>query len=144
MITTKSIDLVLNKLMDSKNETIAILEKFILLGIDIVETTEELSAEIEDFDGTYQFHVLDIKYDFYISFNHGQITYFRGVNEDAVSRLFFTRDIIIKLFRKEIGGLEAYMKGYIKLKGSLSSALKIRNFLGLLIRYLTNISKNGK
>jgi putative sterol carrier protein len=142
LLFTKSIDVVLNKLLNGDNESIVILDKFIKSIVNIIEKTEELKEELIDFNETYQFHITDLNFSFWINAIKKQITYEMGINEDATLRVFFTKDILSKVLTKEMGGIEAYMKGLIKIKGNLSHAIKIKNYLSHLIKYLLNHSES--
>ena len=142
MLTTHSIDLIVDKLSNSDQEVIDILDRFIRIGISLIHATEELREEILDFDELYQFHFSDISFNFWIKISQGKVTYKKGYNENNSLRIYFTRDLIVKIFKEEIGGTEAYMKGLLKVQGNLSHAFKIKKFLRLLIEYLKAISKH--
>jgi len=142
LLTTHSIDLIVDKLSNSDQEVIDILDRFIRIGISLIHATEELREEILDFDELYQFHFSDINFNFWIKISQGKVTYKKGYNENNSLRIYFTRDLIVKIFKEEIGGTEAYMKGLLKVQGNLSHAFKIKKFLRLLIEYLKAISKH--
>ncbi|TFG27210.1 MAG: hypothetical protein EU532_08000 [Promethearchaeota archaeon] len=142
LLTTNSIDLIVDKLSNSDQEVIDILDRFIRIGISLIHTTEELREEILDFDELYQFYFSDINFNFWIKISQGKVTYKKGYNENNSLRIYFTRDLIVKIFKEEIGGTEAYMKGLLKIHGNLSHAFKIKKFLRLLIEYLKAISTN--
>ena len=142
MLTTHSIDLIVDKLSNSNQEVIDILDRFIRIGISLIHATEELREEILDFDELYQFHFSDINFNFWIKISQGKVTYKKGYNENNSLSIYFTRDLIVKIFKEEIGGTEAYMKGLLKVQGNLSHAFKIKKFLRLLIEYLKAISKH--
>ncbi len=142
MLSTKSLNVILDKLINSDQEVIDILDRFIRLGIILIHATEELREEIVDFDELYQFYFSDINFNFWIKVSNGKITYKKGYNENNSIRIYFTRDLILKIFKEEIGGTEAYMKGLLKIHGNLSHAFKIKKFLRELIEYLKEISKS--
>lgn len=144
MLSTKSIDGILDKLTNSDQEVVDILDRFIQFGITLIQTTEELREDILDFDELYQFHFSDISFNFWIKVSNGKVTYKKGYNENNSIRIYFTRDLLLKIFKEEIGGTEAYMKGLLKIHGNLSHAFKIKKFLRLLIDYLKEFSKNKK
>ena len=144
MLSTKSIDGILDKLTNSDQEVVDILDRFIRFGITLIQTTEELREDILDFDELYQFHFSDISFNFWIKVSNGKVTYKKGYNENNSIRIYFTRDLLLKIFKEEIGGTEAYMKGLLKIDGNLSHAFKIKKFLRLLIDYLKEFSKNKK
>ncbi len=142
MLATNSIDLIIDKLNNSEEEVVEILDKFINFGISLIQNTDELLEEILDFDEIYQFHITDINFNFWIEVSRGKIIYKKGFNKNTSLRIFFTKELILKIFKGEIGGAEAYMKGLMKVNGNLSHAFKIKNFLRLLIDYLKAISKS--
>jgi len=144
LLSTKSLNVILDKLINSDQEVIDILDRFIRLGIILIHATEELREEIVDFDELYQFHFSDINFNFWIKVSNGKITYKKGYNENNSIRIYFTRDLILKIFKEEIGGTEAYMKGLLKINGNLSHAFKIKKFLRHLIEYLKEISNSKK
>lgn len=144
MLSTYSIDTIIDKLGDSDQDVVRILDNFINFGIKLIQTTDELLEEIIDFDAIYQFYITDLRFNFWIGVSKGKITYKKGLNNDRSIQIYFTRDLIIKIFRGEISGTEAYMKGLMKVKGNLSHAFKVKNFLRLLVDYMNLISKRKK
>jgi putative sterol carrier protein len=143
LLSIKSIDSVISKLINGDKGVINALDNFINLGISIIEHTEELREEIMDFDEIYQFHLTDINFIFWIKISQGKITYNKGKNESATLQIYMTRDLLLKILKREIGGTEAYMKGLIKLNGDLTQAFKIKTFLRHLINYLELFSKKN-
>lgn len=144
MLSTYSIDSIINKLSDSDQEVVEILDKFINFGIKLIQTTDELLEEIIDFDAIYQFQISDLRFNFWIGVSKGKINYKKGINKDTTIRIYFTKDLILKIFKGEISGTEAYMRGLMKVNGDLSHAFKVKNFLRLLIDYMNVISKRKK
>ena len=142
MLATNSIDIIIDKLTNSDKNIVGILDKFIKSGINLIQNTEELLEEILDFNQVYQFHITDISFNFWIEVSNGKITYKNGINNNTSLRMYFTRELILKIFKGEIGGTEAYMKGLMKVNGNISHGFKIKNFLRLLIDYLKAISKS--
>ncbi len=144
MLITYSIDSIINKLTDNDQEVVQVLDKFINFGINLIQTTDELLEEIIDFDAVYQFHITDLSFNFWIGVSKGNITYKKGVNKNTSIRIFFTKDLILNIFKGEISGTEAYMKGWMKVHGNLSHAFKVKNFLRLLVDYMKLVSKCKK
>ena len=144
MLSINSIDSIINKLTDKDQEVVQILDKFINFSINLIQTTDELLEEIIDFDAIYQFHIIDLSFNFWIGVSKGNITYKKGINKNTSNRIFFTKDLILKIFKGEISGTEAYMKGLMQVKGNLSHAFKVKNFLRLLVDYMNVIAKRKK
>ena len=143
VLTTNSIDLIINKLTDNSQEVVEILDKFINFGIRLIQDTEELQEEIHEFEELFQFHITDLNFIFWINVSKGKITYEKGFNANASIRVSITKDLLLKIFKGEISGTEAYMKGLMIVHGSLSHAFKVKNFLRLLMDYL-NINSKSK
>ena len=144
MLTTNSIDLIINKLTDNSQEVVEILDKFINFGIILIQDTEELQEEIHEFEELFQFHITDLNFIFWINVSKGKITYEKGFNANASIRVSVTKDLLLKIFKGEISGTEAYMKGLMNVHGSLSHAFKVKNFLRLLMDYLKIKSKSNE
>ena len=144
MLSINSIDSIINKLNEKDQEVVEILDRFINFGINLIQTTDELLEEIVDFDAIYQFHITDLSFNFWIGVSRGNIKYEKGINKNASNRIFFTKDLILKIFKGKISGTEAYMKGWMKVKGNLSHAFKVKNFLRLLIEYMNVMAKRKK
>ena len=144
MLTTNSIDLIINKLTDNSQEVVEIIDKFINFGIRLIQDTEELQEEIHEFEELFQFHITDLNFIFWINVSKGKITYEKGFNANASIRVSVTKDLLLKIFKGEISGTEAYMKGLMNVHGSLSHAFKVKNFLRLLMDYLKIKSKSNE
>ena len=144
MLDSKSFNSVISDLEDKNQEFITILDKIINLGINIVMNTEELLEEIKDYDYIYQIFITDINFKFWIKVSKGSIIYKKGVNRDASFRVKFTKDIIIKVLKREMRGTEAYMKGIIKVDGDLTQGLRFIKIIRLIIKYINNGFKKIK
>ena len=144
VLKTNSIDLIINKLTDNSQEVVEILDKFINFGIRLIQDTEELQEEIHEFEELFQFHITDLNFIFWINVSKGKITYEKGFNANASIRVSVTKDLLLKIFKGEISGTEAYMKGLMNVHGSLSHAFKVKNFLRLLMDYLKIKSKSNE
>jgi len=144
VLTTNSINLIINKLTDNSQEVVEILDKFINFGIRLIQDTEELQEEIHEFEELFQFHITDLNFIFWINVSKGKITYEKGFSANASIRISITKDLLLKIFKSEISGTEAYMKGLMNVHGSLSHAFKVKNFLRLLMDYLKIKSKSNE
>jgi hypothetical protein len=141
VLTVKSIDSVITKLIDDNDRVKTTLDNFIKVGINFIEHTDELLEEILDYDELYQFYITDINFNFWIKISKGKITYKNGISNDASIKIYMTKDLILKILKREIGGTEAYMKGLVKLSGNLTHGFKIKTFLRHLINYFELYSK---
>jgi hypothetical protein len=97
-----------------------------------------LREEIMDYDYIYQILVSDINFNFWLNVSKGSIKYKRGINPNATFRASYTKDIIIKVLKREIYGSEAYMKGIIKVDGDLTQGLRYIKVFRLLLKYINN------
>jgi hypothetical protein len=141
MLDSKKYELVIHQLNNKDEEFIAVLDKIIKMGVGLVQSTEELREEILDYDYICQILVKDINLNFWLEISHGNITYRRGINNNATFKVTYTKDILIKILKREIYGSEAYMKGLIKVDGNLTQGLRYTKLFRMLLKYLNN---NGK
>ena len=141
MLDSKKYELVIHQLDNKDEEFIAVLDKIIKMGVGLVQNTEELREEILDYDYICQILVKDINFNFWLKISHGNITYKRGINSNATFKVTYTKNILIKILKREIYGSEAYMKGLIKVDGNLTQGLRYTKLFRMLLKYLNN---NGK
>jgi len=142
MLDSKKFNSVIHELENKEEEFIAILDKIIKLGVNFLQNTEELKEEIMDYDYIYQILVSDINFKFWLKVSRGSIMYKRGINSNATFRVSYTKDIIIKILKREMYGSEAYMKGIIKVDGDLTQGLRYIKVFRLLLKYINNNFKN--
>ena len=142
MLDSKKFNSVIHELENKEEEFIAILDIIIKMGVNFLQNTEELREEIMDYDYIYQILVSDINFNFWLKVSRGSIMYKRGINPNATFRVNFTKDIIIKILKREMYGSEAYMKGIIKVDGDLTQGLRYIKVFRLLLKYIKNNFKN--
>jgi hypothetical protein len=138
MLDSKKFTLVIYQLEKKDEEFIAILDKIIKMGVGLVQNTEELREEILDHDYIYQIIISDINFNFWLKVSKGSILYKKGINSNATFKVHYTKEILIKILKREIYGSEAYMKGIIKVDGSLTQGLRYIKLFRLLLKYLDN------
>ncbi|MFX0153137.1 MAG: SCP2 sterol-binding domain-containing protein [Candidatus Hodarchaeota archaeon] len=119
-------------------EFIAILDKIINFAINKFKTTEELREEVLDYNDVYQIMITDINFNFWLKLSNGSIIYKKGINRSALVRIKYTKDILVKILKREMDGLDAFMKGIIKVDGDLSQGLRFTKLFRLFIKYLNN------
>ncbi|MCK4687615.1 MAG: SCP2 sterol-binding domain-containing protein [Candidatus Lokiarchaeota archaeon] len=142
MLDSKKFNSVIHELENKEEEFIAILDKIIKMGVNFLQNTEELREEIMDYDYIYQILVSDINFKFWLKVSRGSIMYKRGINPNATFRVSYTKDIMIKILKREMYGSEAYMKGIIKVDGDLTQGLRYIKVFRLLLKYIKNNFKN--
>ncbi|MFW9998526.1 MAG: SCP2 sterol-binding domain-containing protein [Candidatus Hermodarchaeota archaeon] len=119
-------------------EFIAILDKIINFAINKFKTTEELREEVLDYNDVYQIMITDINFNFWLKLSNDSIIYKKGINRSALVRIKYTKDILVKILKREMDGLDAFMKGIIKVDGDLSQGLRFTKLFRLFIKYLNN------
>ena len=141
MIDTKNLGRILNYLENKDENAKVFLEKFFRFRIKFIQRNEEILEELQEFENCYQFYLTDINFNFWIKISKGSITYHNGINRNPITTFELTKDLIIKLLKQEILYSEAYMKGLLKIRGSLSHAIKIRNFSKIIFKYINYYSE---
>lgn len=70
--------------------------------------------------------------------------YKKGFNRKASFKVKYTKDILIKILKREMDGTDAFMRGLIKVDGDLSQGLRFIKLFRLLLLYLDNDFKEIK
>jgi len=135
------INLILEELGKNGKKFEYILDKILKAGVSIVNNTEELKEELIGFDDIYQTCILDANLSYWLEVSHGELHYEKGVNPQALFKMVFSKDLFIKILKDEISGAEAFMKGKIKVEGSLSQGLRYIKLFRTFFKYLSK--KNG-
>ena len=136
MFDSKSLRSVMHDLGSSDEEFITALDRFIRFSINIINNTEELREEIEDLDDMYQISLVDINFHFLFKLSNGSIVYKKGLNRDASFRVRYTKDIFVKVLKREMLGTEAFMKGKVKVDGDLTQGLRFIKLFRIYIKYI--------
>ena len=111
------------------------LDKIITGVVKIMNNTEELKEELIGYDDIYQTYVNDADFKYWLEVSNGRLSYEKGVNPQALFKINLTKDLIIKILRKEISGTEVFMKGKIKVEGSLSQGLRYIKLFRIFEKY---------
>ncbi len=138
MLDSKSFRSVVHDLENNDEEFITALDRIISFAVNLVKNTEELREEIIDYDDIYQILLTDINFNFWLKVSNGSIMYKKGINRSATFKVRYTKDIFIKIFKREMAGTDAYMKGKIKVDGNLSDGLRFIKIFRLFIKYIEN------
>ena len=138
MLNSKSFNSVLNDLEDHNGEFLTALDRFIKFAVGKFTNTEELREEILDYNDIYQIFITDMNFNFWLNISNGSIIYKKGINRSASFRVNYTKEILIKILKREMYGTDAYMKGIIKVDGDLSQGLRFMKLFRMLIEYLNN------
>jgi len=138
MLNSKSYNSVIHYLENHDGEFIAVLEKIIKFAVNKFKNTEELREEIVDFDDIYQIIVTDVNFNFSLKVANGSIIYKNGINRSASVKIMYTKDTFVRILKREVSGIDAFMKGVIKVDGELSQGLRFTKLFQLFMKYLNN------
>ena len=138
MLNSKSFNSVIHNLENHDGEFIALLDKIIKFAVTKFKSTEELREEIAEYDDIYQIILTDINLNFWLKLSNGSIIYKKGVNRSASFRVVYTKDIMVKILKREMYGTDAFMKGLIKADGDLFQGLRFIKLFRLFLKYLNN------
>jgi len=138
MLNSKSFSSVIHDLENQDGEFIGVLDKVIKFAVSTIRNTEELQEEIVDYDDVYQIILTDINFNFWLKISNGSIIYKKGINRSASFRVKYTKDILVKILKREMYGTDAFMKGIIKVDGDLSQGLRFIKLFRMFLEYLNN------
>jgi putative sterol carrier protein len=138
MLDSKGFRLIVHDLENNDEAFITALDRVIKLAVSIIKNTEELREEIIDYNDIYQILITDINFNFWIKISNGLILYKKGTNREASFQVKYTKDIFLKIFKREILGTDAYMKGKIKVDGDLTQGLRFIKIFRIFIKYVNN------
>jgi len=144
MLNSKSFNLVLNNIEKHDGELIVGLDKLINFAVDKFINTEDLREEIEDYNLIYQIIITDLDFNFWLKVSNGSIIYKKGINRSASFTVKYTKEILIKILKREMYGTDAFMKGLIKVDGDLSQGLRFIKLFRMFLVYLNNGFKKLK
>jgi putative sterol carrier protein len=138
MLNSKRLNSVLANLESHNDELIVVLDKFIKFAVDKFTNTQDLREEIEEYNDIYQIIVSDLNFNFWLKISNNSIIYKKGINRNASFTVKYTKEIFIKILKREMYGSEAYMKGLIKVDGDLSQGLRFIKLFRMFLVYLNN------
>ncbi len=138
MLNSKSFNTVLNNLEKYDGELIVVLDKFIKFAVDKFINTEDLREEIDNYNDIYQIIISDLNFNFWLKVSNSTIIYKKEINRNASFTVKYTKDILIKILKREMYGTDAFMKGLIKVDGDLSQGLRFIKLFRLFLVYLNN------
>jgi putative sterol carrier protein len=141
MASPNPLNLILEELSKNGKKFEYILDRIIKAGVAIMNNTEELKEELMGFDDIYQTCISDANLSYWLEVSLGKLHYEKGVNPQALFKMVFSKDLFVKILKDEIGGADAFMKGKIKVEGSLSQGLRYIKLFRTFFRYLSK--KNG-
>lgn len=140
MATHDPINSLLEILEKDTSQFVRVLDRIIKMGVKIFNSTEELQEELLGFDDIYQTYITDMDFNYWLKVTNGKIEYKRGVNPDAPFKMNFTKDMIVKILKREISGTHAFMRGEINVEGSLTQGLRYIKLFRTFFKYVQNRS----
>ncbi len=141
---SKHIISVLNNIETYDEEFVEVLDRLIKLGVSVARTTEELFHEIMeyDYDDVYQIYITDLNFNFWLKITKNSIIYKKGINRKANYRIIYTKDLVVKILKREMSGTDAFMKGLIKIDGDLADGIRFTKLFRLFFKYVDqNLNK---
>ena len=133
MLNTKQIISILEELDSREDKFITIFNRVVKTGLQIQQNSEELLDEcqrlFENHDSAFQFTITGVDFRFFLKVVEGAMTYEQGTYQDQDVPLVvieFPKEIIKQVVEQEMSVESLYGKGIIKLKGSLSNAMRLR------------------
>ena len=105
----------------------------------VVQNSEELQEETHFVDLICQVCVIDLRYNFWLEVSNGKFIYHRGVSNYPELKFVLPNEILLAIFKQNLTVTEVYMKGLIKIQGTLKNLIYIRNFLNNLFNYLQKV-----
>ncbi len=118
-----------------------VLDKIIKGVVKIMNNTEELKEELMGYDDIYQTYVVDADFNYWLEVSDGRLYYEKGVHPQALFKITLTKELIIKILKEDLSGTDAFMKGKIKVEGSLSQGLRYIKVFRIFEKYLRK--RNG-
>jgi len=143
MMTQEPLGTLIELLEKDDKHFIPILEKFIKTGVTIVNNAIELQEEISGYEDIYQTFILDAGYNYCLTVKDGKLEYSRGVNPEATFRVSYTKNLILKILKKEVSGTDAFMKGRLRVDGDLSQGLHYIKIFRLFVKYLEKVNEHN-
>ena len=138
MLDSKNFKSVIYNLENNNEEFVSALDRVIRFGVNIVNNIEELRKEILDYDEIYQIFITDSNFNFWIKVSNGTLLYKKGINRKASFRVRYKKKIFINILKHKMYGTDAFMRGKVKIDGTLTQGLKFIKLFRLFIKYMEN------
>jgi hypothetical protein len=141
MLNKNTLNSIFKGLLDDNEKFIAIIDRIINAGVNLINNTDELREELMGFDGIYQTNIEDADFNYWFQISEDRLHYEKGEHPEAPFRCYFTKDLFIKILMRELSGTEEFLKGKLRVDGDLSQGLKYVKFHRVFFKYLQ--LKNG-
>ena len=149
MIDSNDILMMLNSLESSESTFKSTIDKFIKLGIKIVNETKEFQEELQlHEDKIYHIYINDMDYNIWLkkisgSFSYNNSIYEENSEELSVIHFFLTKKVVKEVITQKMQAEDAFMRGLIKIRGKLADAILARNLISLFFTYMDYIAHNS-
>jgi hypothetical protein len=141
MLNNNALNSVFEGLLEDNDKFIAVMERIINAGVNLINNTDELREELIGFDGIYQTYITDANFNYWFEVSEDRLLFKKGEHPKAPFSCYFTKDLFIKILMRELSGTEEFLKGRLRVDGDLSQGLKYVKFHRLFFKYLQ--LKNG-
>lgn len=138
MSNTNKISSIFKVLFTAKNKEFKdSLDQYFKKTIGIIGSFDEFQKIFFDYDDIYEIYITDIDFQCSVRIKKGKITYRKGTKKNFDIKFKLTKNLLLKIFKRRVQTYDAFMRGLIKIDGSLRYALRFRNFLNEFIQYLS-------
>ncbi len=121
------------------------IDKLINIGIKIANKSKDFQDELRLFgDILFHLYLKDIDFNIWINNTDGSLAYNTSFYEPESEKtrtihFILTKNILKKIFTKDLDAAEAYMKGLIEFEGRYSDAMIAKNLLKTYFYYLEHL-----
>ncbi|MFX0033806.1 MAG: SCP2 sterol-binding domain-containing protein [Promethearchaeota archaeon] len=136
MAANDPINSLLEVLEKDKKQFVKVLDKIIRIGVKAFNSAEELKEELVGFDDIYQTYIKDVDFSYWLKIANGKMDYQKGDNPDALFRMNYTSEMVIKILKGEISGTDAFMRGKLIVEGDLTQGLRYVKLFRMFFKYI--------
>ncbi len=144
MIDRSSLNSIFNGLLDDNEKFVSVIDRIINAGVKLINKTEELREGLVGFNGIYQTYIEDADFNYWFKVSDNKLEYEKGEHPDAPFSCYFTKELFIKILKRERSGTEEFLKGRLRVGGDLSQGLKYVKFHRMFFKYLQLKNGNNK
>jgi hypothetical protein len=146
MLDSNRISIILQSLESTDEQFKASIDKIIKIGLEIANNSEDFKDEMRCYDDFLcHVYVKDVDFNLWIRNNQGRLSYNtyyyeNHSSEKRIIHFILRKEILKKIFHQKIYASEAYMKGFIEIKGTLTDAMIIKNVLSYFFKLYRNLT----
>ena len=148
MIDSNRISVILQSLESTDEQFKASIDKIIEIGLEVANDSEDFKDEMSCYDDFIcHVYIKDLDFNIWVYHNQGQLSYNtnyyeKHTNDKKIIHFIMGKEILKKIFYQKIYASEAYMKGFIKIEGSLADAMIVKNVLRYFFKLLRSLINN--